>query len=44
MNRLLTGMIQVIQEVDTNTRLEICNEQQCPTMSAGRYATWLLDK
>jgi hypothetical protein len=37
MNRLLTGMIQVIQEVDTNTGLAICNELSCPTMSAGRY-------
>ncbi len=37
MNRLLTGMIQVIQEVDTNTGLAICNEKSCPTMSAGRY-------
>ncbi|OAP59492.1 hypothetical protein AYL99_06790 [Fonsecaea erecta] len=42
MNRLLTGMIQVIQEVDTNTGLPLCNEQQCPTMSAGRLTyTWL---
>lgn len=37
MNRLLVGMIQVIQEVDTNTGLAICNERECPTMSAGRY-------
>ena len=36
MNRLLTGMIQVIQEVDTNTGAAICNEFSCPTMSAGR--------
>lgn len=36
MNRLLTGMIQVIQEVDTNTGLPLCNEIQCSTMSAGR--------
>ncbi|EXJ64518.1 hypothetical protein A1O7_00854 [Cladophialophora yegresii CBS 114405] len=42
MNRLLTGMIQVIQEVDTNIGLALCNEQQCPTMSAGRLTyTWL---
>jgi hypothetical protein len=39
MNRLLVGMIQVIQEVDTNTGLAICNEKECPTMSAGRYST-----
>lgn len=37
MNRLLTGMIQVIQEVDTNTGNAVCNELSCPTMSAGRY-------
>ena len=37
MNRLLTGLIQVIQEVDTNTGLALCNDHSCPTMSAGRY-------
>ena len=36
MNRLLHGMIQVIQEIDTNTALPICNDHTCPTMSAGR--------
>jgi hypothetical protein len=36
MNRLLYGMIQVIQEVDTNSGIAICNEHTCPTMSAGR--------
>lgn len=36
MNRLLTGMIQVIQEVDTNTGVALCNDHSCPTMSAGR--------
>ncbi|RVX71693.1 hypothetical protein B0A52_03877 [Exophiala mesophila] len=42
MNRLLTGLIQVIQEVDTNTGLPLCNEHSCPTMSAGRLTyTWL---
>ncbi|KKY17797.1 putative protein kinase activator [Phaeomoniella chlamydospora] len=42
MNRLLTGMLQVIQEVDTNTGMPICNEHTCPTMSAGRLTyTWL---
>jgi hypothetical protein len=29
-------MIQVIQEVDTNTGSALCNEVSCPTMSAGR--------
>lgn len=41
MNRLLTGMIQVIQETDTNTGQPLCNEHSCPTMSAGRYALLL---
>lgn len=42
MNRLLTGLIQVIQEIDTNTGLALCNEHTCPTMSAGRLTyTWL---
>lgn len=36
MNRMLTGLIQVIQEVDTNTGVALCNEHSCPTMSAGR--------
>ena len=40
MNRLLAGMIQVIQEVDTNTGMALCNEVTCPTMSAGRLV-WL---
>jgi hypothetical protein len=35
--RLLHGMLQVIQEVNTHTGLPICNESTCPTMSAGRY-------
>ncbi|KAJ9498655.1 hypothetical protein H2202_005841 [Exophiala xenobiotica] len=42
MNRLLTAMIQVIQETDTNTGVPLCNEVSCPTMSAGRLTyTWL---
>ncbi|EXJ85432.1 hypothetical protein A1O1_05796 [Capronia coronata CBS 617.96] len=42
MNRLLTSMILVIQEVDTNTGMALCNEAGCPTMSAGRLTyTWL---
>lgn len=35
--RLLHGMLQVIQEVNSVTGLPICNENTCPTMSAGRY-------
>lgn len=42
MNRLLTGLIQVIQETDTNTGVALCNDHTCPTMSAGRLTyTWL---
>ncbi|KAJ9203889.1 hypothetical protein DTO166G4_6863 [Paecilomyces variotii] len=42
--RLLHGMLQVIQEVNTVTGLPICNENTCPTMSAGRLTyTWLVD-
>ncbi|PGH19139.1 hypothetical protein AJ80_04217 [Polytolypa hystricis UAMH7299] len=43
-NRLLHGMLQVIQELNTLTGFPICNEQTCPTMSAGRLTyTWLVD-
>jgi len=35
--RLLHGMLQVIQETNSVTGLPICNENTCPTMSAGRY-------
>jgi hypothetical protein len=35
--RLLHGMLLVIQEVNGNNGLPICNETNCPTMSAGRY-------
>ncbi|KAJ6190157.1 Mob1/phocein [Penicillium mononematosum] len=42
--RLLHGMLQVIQEVNAVTGLPICNENTCPTMSAGRLTyTWLVD-
>ncbi|PGH15828.1 hypothetical protein AJ79_02209 [Helicocarpus griseus UAMH5409] len=43
-NRLLHGMLQVIQEINGLTGLPICNEHTCPTMSAGRLTyTWLVD-
>ncbi|KAI1915752.1 hypothetical protein LOZ53_005598 [Ophidiomyces ophidiicola] len=43
-NRLLHGMLQVVQEVNINTGLPICNELTCPTMSAGNLTyTWLVD-
>ncbi|KAJ5414828.1 hypothetical protein N7509_000162 [Penicillium cosmopolitanum] len=42
--RLLHGMLQVIQEVNSVNGFPICNEQTCPTMSAGRLTyTWLVD-
>ncbi|RMZ77546.1 hypothetical protein DV737_g4352, partial [Chaetothyriales sp. CBS 132003] len=42
MNRLLAGMLQVVQEVDANTGRALCNDSTCPTMSAGRLTyTWL---
>lgn len=42
--RLLHGMLQVIQEVNTVNGYPICNESTCPTMSAGRLTyTWLVD-
>ncbi|OJJ38613.1 hypothetical protein ASPWEDRAFT_105256 [Aspergillus wentii DTO 134E9] len=42
--RLLHGMLQIIQEVNGVTGLPICNENTCPTMSAGRLTyTWLVD-
>ncbi|KAI5310748.1 hypothetical protein KEM55_002617 [Ascosphaera atra] len=42
--RLLHGMLQVIQEVNSLTGLPICNEQTCPTMTAGRFTyTWLVN-
>ena len=30
-------MIKIVQEVDSKTRLPICNPQTCPTMSAAEY-------
>lgn len=36
-NRLLSGMIRIVQEIDPNKGRPICNEQSCPTMSAGRF-------
>jgi hypothetical protein len=38
--RLLHGMLQVIQEVNSVTGFPICNESTCPTMSAGRYVAY----
>lgn len=33
--RLLGGMLKIVQEIDPKTGRSICNEQTCPTMSAG---------
>ncbi|THY52714.1 Mob1/phocein [Aureobasidium pullulans] len=41
-NRLLDGMLKIIQEADRNTGVSICNQQSCPAMSAGAMTyTWL---
>ncbi|KAK2735997.1 hypothetical protein FQN57_000890 [Myotisia sp. PD_48] len=43
-NRLLHGMLQVIQEINSLSGHPICNEMTCPTMSAGNLTyTWLVD-
>ncbi|GAB7339016.1 hypothetical protein MBLNU457_5681t2 [Dothideomycetes sp. NU457] len=34
-NRLLDGMLKIIQEADRNTGLPMCNQQTCPAMNAG---------
>ncbi|KAI9712947.1 MAG: hypothetical protein M1828_001506 [Chrysothrix sp. TS-e1954] len=40
--RLLDGMLRIIQETDSKTKLPICNQQSCPTMSAvDTTYTWL---
>ena len=33
--RLIEGLLTVVQEVDSTTGLPICNERDCPVMSAG---------
>lgn len=38
--RLLAGMIKIIQEVDPTKGRALCNDQTCPTMSAGKYVSW----
>ncbi|KAL1306868.1 hypothetical protein AAFC00_005518 [Neodothiora populina] len=41
-NRLLDGMLKIIQEQDRNTGLPICNTHSCPAMTAGNTTyTWL---
>ncbi|KAF2156012.1 Mob1/phocein [Myriangium duriaei CBS 260.36] len=39
-NRLLDGMLKVIQETDRNTGLPICNQHTCPSMTAGPGVTY----
>lgn len=34
-NRLLSGMVKIIQTEERSSGRAICNEQTCPTMSAG---------
>lgn len=36
-NRLLSGMIKCVQSPDKTTGQSVCNESNCPTMSAGPY-------
>ncbi|KAF4556898.1 Mob1/phocein-like protein 2 [Elsinoe fawcettii] len=39
-NRLLDGMLKVIQESDRTTGLPICNQHTCPSMTAGPSVTY----
>ncbi|QIX02262.1 hypothetical protein AMS68_007779 [Peltaster fructicola] len=40
--RLMAGMIRIVQEVDPTKGRPLCNEQTCPTMSAGSVSyTWI---
>ena len=34
--RIVSRIAEVIQEVDTTTKLPICNTESCPRMTAGR--------
>ncbi|KAK5168010.1 uncharacterized protein LTR77_006577 [Saxophila tyrrhenica] len=41
-NRILSGMLKCMQEKDRTTGRPTCNEQACPTMSAGSTTyTWI---
>lgn len=33
--RVLGGMLKIVQEMDPTRGIPICNNQACPTMSAG---------
>jgi len=33
--RILDSMLKIVQEVDANTSLPVCNPHTCPTMAAG---------
>lgn len=33
--RILDSMLKIVQEVDANTNLPVCNPHTCPTMAAG---------
>lgn len=34
-NRLMDGMLKIVQELDRNTGLPLCNQHTCPAMTAG---------
>lgn len=34
-NRLLSGMVKIVQTEDRSNGVGLCNEKSCPTMSAG---------
>ncbi|KAM3418576.1 hypothetical protein BST61_g4552 [Cercospora zeina] len=41
-NRLLTGMVKIVQTDDRSSGVGLCNEKCCPTMSAGGTTyTWI---
>ncbi|GIZ40529.1 hypothetical protein CKM354_000386300 [Cercospora kikuchii] len=41
-NRLLTGMVKIVQTDDRASGVGLCNEKTCPTMSAGGTTyTWI---
>lgn len=41
-NRLLSGMVKIVQTEDRSNGVGLCNEKSCPTMSAGGTTyTWI---
>ncbi|KAK4965251.1 hypothetical protein LTR66_010402 [Elasticomyces elasticus] len=39
-NQLLNGNLKMMQEVDTGTRMPLCNQHNCPKMFAGPHTTY----